>query len=170
MLRIAKDSDKDSVFEQVEKTLREKGISIQSKDDKRPWGGFIVIASGSLNDFLDLFFDDERLKKNRDSLPLSPKILIVEPHKRLSWQYHERRSEIWSVVSGEVGFISSNNDLQGPVVKKREGDLIKLKQGERHRLIGLDDWGIIAEIWQHTDPENPSNEEDIIRVDDDFGR
>jgi hypothetical protein len=34
----------------------------------------------------------------------------------------------------------------------------------------LDGWGIVAEIWRHTDVENPSNEEDIVRVQDDFGR
>ena len=39
-----------------------------------------------------------------------------------------------------------------------------------HRLVGLSNWGIIAEIWQHTDPEKPSDEEDIVRVQDDFGR
>jgi mannose-6-phosphate isomerase len=29
---------------------------------------------------------------------------------------------------------------------------------------------MIAEIWQHTDPENPSDENDIVRLQDDFGR
>ena len=50
------------------------------------------------------------------------------------------------------------------------GDVIQLKQGERHRLVGLDGWGIIAEIWRHTDEAKPSDEEDIVRVQDDFGR
>ena len=51
-----------------------------------------------------------------------------------------------------------------------EGDQIKLKQGERHRLIGLDEYCLVAEIWQHIDKNNPSNEDDIVRVQDDFGR
>ena len=51
-----------------------------------------------------------------------------------------------------------------------EGDQIVLQQGERHRLIGLDDFCVVAEIWQHTDANLPSDEEDIIRVQDDFGR
>ena len=51
-----------------------------------------------------------------------------------------------------------------------EGDQIILQQGERHRLIGLDDYSVVAEIWQHTDINHPSDEEDIIRVQDDFGR
>jgi len=64
----------------------------------------------------------------------------------------------------------SENDEEGPVETKKINDLISLQRGERHRLIGLDSWGIIAEIWQHTDFEHPSDEEDIIRVQDDFGR
>jgi hypothetical protein len=28
-----------------------------------------------------------------------------------------------------------------------------LQQGERHRLVGLEEWGVVAEIWQHTDAE-----------------
>ena len=52
----------------------------------------------------------------------------------------------------------------------KEGDQIHLKQGERHRLIGLKKQGLIAEIWLHTDPDHPSDEEDIVRVQDDFGR
>jgi hypothetical protein len=45
-----------------------------------------------------------------------------------------------------------------------------LKKGERHRLIGFETWGVVAEFWQHTDPTNPSNEEDIIRLQDDYSR
>ncbi len=51
-----------------------------------------------------------------------------------------------------------------------EGDQIILQQGERHRLIGLDDHCVVAEIWQHTDKNSPSDEYNIIRVQDDFGR
>ena len=48
-------------------------------------------------------------------------------------------------------------------------DVVQLKQGERHRLIGLDGWGIVAEIWRNTDIKNPSDENDIVRLKDDFG-
>ena len=51
-----------------------------------------------------------------------------------------------------------------------EGDQIILKQGERHRLIGLDETSVVAEIWQHTVPNHPSDEDGIIRVQDDFVR
>ena len=50
------------------------------------------------------------------------------------------------------------------------GDQLILKQGERHRLIGLNKTSVVAEIWQHTDATHPSDEDDIIRVQDDFGR
>jgi len=51
-----------------------------------------------------------------------------------------------------------------------EGDQIVLQQGERHRLIGLDDYCVGAEIWQHIDADHPSDGDDIIRVQDNFGR
>ena len=57
-----------------------------------------------------------------------------------------------------------------PMVILNEKDQIKLKQGERHRLIGLDNFGVVSEIWQHTDRDNPSDEEDIVRLSDDYGR
>ena len=50
-----------------------------------------------------------------------------------------------------------------------EGTQVRLNQEERHRLIGLSDFGIVAEIWQHTE-RIPSDEEDIVRVQDDFQR
>jgi mannose-6-phosphate isomerase-like protein (cupin superfamily) len=101
---------------------------------------------------------------------LSPKILVVSPGKRLSWQYHHRRAEIWRVISGQAGVKRSVNDEEGAIDVLNVGDTITLNQGERHRLIGLDDYTVIAEIWQHTDANNPSDEDDIVRVQDDFGR
>jgi hypothetical protein len=74
------------------------------------------------------------------------------------------------VVQGTVGIVRSDDDTEGEVVHYTEGQTIKLAQGERHRLVGLDADAIIAEIWQHTDASNPSNEDDIVRVQDDFGR
>ena len=101
---------------------------------------------------------------------LSPKILIVKPEARLSWQYQNRRAEIWQVFKGSVGIIKSDTDIENEMKVYNEGDQIILQQGERHRLIGLDDYCVVAEIWQHTDANHPSDEEDIIRVQDDFGR
>ena len=74
------------------------------------------------------------------------------------------------MVQGTVGIVRSDDDMEGEVVTYTEGQTIKLAQGERHRLVGLDADALIAEIWQHTDASNPSDESDIVRVQDDFGR
>ena len=69
-----------------------------------------------------------------------------------------------------AGIIRSNSDVENEMEVYNEGDQIVLQQGERHRLIGLNEASVVAEIWQHTDANHPSDEDDIIRVQDDFGR
>ena len=101
---------------------------------------------------------------------LSPKILIVAPYKRLSWQYHHRRAEIWRVIQGLAGVIRGNTDSENELEILNVGATVKLLQGERHRLVGLEDYVVVAEIWQHTSENDPSDEEDIVRVQDDLGR
>lgn len=147
-----------------------KNFTVIASDLTRPWGGFYVIDETQAQAFADAFFDGLDVKTLTIGGKLSPKILLVDAKQRLSWQYHNRRAEIWKVVSGEVGVIRSNTDEEGELVVYKEGSTIKLAQGERHRLVGLEDRAVIAEIWQHTDSENPSNEDDIVRVQDDFGR
>ena len=157
-------------FTQTEELIKSKGFKITSKDFERPWGGFLVIEENQAQDFYNQFFKGIDVDSLKISEKLSPKILIVKPNARLSWQYHHRRAEIWRVYKGECGIIRSKTDKENEMKTYVEGDQIKLKQGERHRLIGLDDYCLVAEIWQHTDINNPSNEEDIVRVQDDFGR
>ena len=157
-------------FSKIEQDLKQKGFSIDKQDTSRPWGGFFVIDEAQAEDFANHFFDGIDINELRISGKLSPKILVVAPQQRLSWQYHHRRAEIWKVIKGNVGVITSLTDEEGLLQELNPGSLIKLQQGERHRLLGLDDWGILAEIWQHTDLENPSDEDDIIRIQDDFGR
>ena len=169
-LHFSAEETKEIVFKNVESYLKEEGLKIINKDQNRPWGGFFVIDESQGDKFIDKYFSsipkDDILAGNK----ISPKILIVEPGKRLSWQFHHRRSEIWKVIGGHAGIISSLTDQQTELQEIYEDDIVELKQGERHRLVGLESWGIIAEIWQHTDKENPSDEEDIVRVEDDFGR
>lgn len=162
--------DKQKLFEETEKKLKAQGFSIVDQDRERPWGGFFVIDEEQAQEFADTYFDNMPVNELKISGKLSPKILIVEPEKRLSWQYHHRRAEIWKVIDGPVGVITSDTDEQGPLETYETGDLVRLRQGERHRLVGLDNWGVLAEIWQHTDAEHPSDEDDIVRVQDDFGR
>ena len=157
-------------FTQTEELIKSLGFRVVSKDFDRPWGGFLVIDEDQEQDFSNQFFKGINIEELKISGKLSPKILIVKPESRLSWQYHHRRAEIWRVYKGEVGIIRSDDDSQNEIEIYREGDQITLKQGERHRLIGLDNYGVVAEIWQHTDKNNPSDEQDIVRVQDDFGR
>ena len=157
-------------FQQIEKEVVSFGFEVISKDFERPWGGFLVINESQAQDFANKFFDFLNIDSLKIGGKLSPKILIVNPNSKLSWQYHKRRAEIWRVYKGKVGVSRSMNDIQNPKVILNEKDQIKLKQGERHRLIGLDDYAVISEIWQHTDHKNPSNEDDIVRISDDYGR
>lgn len=161
---------KQKLFNETEKKLRDQGFTVVEQDRKRPWGGFFVIDEKQAQKFSNTYFEGIPIENLKISGKLSPKILIVQPEQRLSWQYHHRRAEIWRVVDGPVGIITSNTDEQGPLKQYGPGDQITLHQGERHRLVGLDNWGKVAEIWQHTDPDNPSDEDDIVRVQDDFGR
>ena len=165
-----KSSDKAGIFKEVEKYLGDLKLGVVAKDQERPWGGFFVIDEGQAQQFGKLFFPEINLADLRISGKLSPKILLVQPEKRLSWQYHHRRAEIWRVIGGTAGVVTSFTDVEMEKVELKAGDTIRLKQGQRHRLIGLKAWGVIAEIWQHTDAANPSDENDIVRVQDDFGR
>ena len=157
----------------MQKTLEEiesKGFNVVDKDFERPWGGFLVIEEKQAQDFSNSFFNGMDVDDLKISGKLSPKILMVKSKSRLSWQYHFRREEIWSVYRGTVGVVVSDTDFEKEMIELRQGDQIKLKKEQRHRLIGLDDWAVIAEIWQHTEKDNPSDEDDIVRINDDYGR
>ena len=163
-------TDKQILFNETETMLAQSGFTIALQDKERPWGGFFVIDENQAGEFANLYFPEENIDELKITQRLSPKILMVAPHMRLSWQYHHRRAEIWKCIKGTVGVITSDTDEEQEQHTLHIDDVIKLKQGERHRLIGLQDWGIVAEIWQHTDETHPSDEDDIIRLEDDFGR
>jgi mannose-6-phosphate isomerase len=150
--------------------LKQLNFTIVTQDLLRPWGGFYVIDETQAAAFAKHFFPEEDFETLKISERLSPKILMVAPHKRLSWQYHHRRAEIWRCIDGEVAVATSHTNKEEEKHVLKLGDKIKLAQGQRHRLIGLDCWGIVAEIWQHTNAANPSDEDDIVRLQDDFGR
>lgn len=164
------ETTRSAIFADTEKTLTDAGFSITSRDENRPWGGFFVINEKEAPAFAKKYFEGIDVESLKISGKLSPKFLMVAPEKRLSWQYHHRRAEIWKVLSGRIGVVTSDTDAEGEVKEYEPGELITLKKGERHRLVGLSGWGVIAEIWQHTDPDQPSDEDDIVRVQDDFGR
>jgi len=155
---------------EIEQEIKSFGFEITSKDFQRPWGGFLVISEEQSQEFANQFFEGIDIENLKIGGKLSPKILVMKPNSKLSWQYHHRRAEIWGVYKGEVGVSRSFDNNQKPLKKLIPGDQIKLKKGERHRLITLNDYAVLAEIWQHTDPNNPSDENDIVRLSDDYGR
>ena len=157
-------------FQEIEKEITSFGFKIISRDFQRPWGGFLVINESQTQDFANKFFDGLNIDSLKADENLNSKILIIKPNSKLSWQYHLRRAEIWRVYKGNVGVSKSMDDNQKPMLILNEKDQIELKQGERHRLIGLNDFGVVLELWQHTDPNNPSDENDIVRLSDDYGR
>jgi len=163
-------NDKQTTFQKAAYMLAEHSFTVVKHDSERPWGGFYVIDETQAAAFAAHYFPEENFDALKITDKLSPKILMVAPGKRLSWQYHHRRAEIWKCIGGTAAVATSDSDEEAQQHILQVGDTIKLYQGKRHRLIGLDGWGIIAEIWQHTDAANPSDEDDIIRLQDDFGR
>ena len=161
---------KEERFNFVSDLLKQEKLAVKSFDFSRPWGGFFVLDEAQSDAFIETYFPTYKKEELMLGNKLSPKILVVEPGKRLSWQYHHRRAEIWRVVEGEVGVVMSDTDEETELNMFEPGDIIVLAQEQRHRLVGLKEWGVIAEIWQHTDPDHPSNEDDIVRLQDDFGR
>lgn len=163
-------SEKSRVEARVEALLTERGFSVAARDFEKPWGGYFVIPDEETPAFLKEFFPEEAGELEQSTEKLSPKILVVAPHLRLSWQYHDRRAELHKVVEGPVAYPLSETDEQTEPQTYQVGELVEIPQGTRHRLVGLQTWGVVAEIWKHTDPANPSNEADNHRVQDDFKR
>ncbi len=132
----------------------------------KPWGSTISIHPSCIEGFIRDFFPSENVGQEP-----SPRFLVVNAGSRLSWQKHQRRSELWRVVKGPIGIMRSMDDEQPAKYEIFEkGSLVHIEPDMRHRLIGLDEYGIIAEIWVHTDINNPSDANDITRLDDDYRR
>ena len=160
----------NDIFEVYHKILKSQKFKIIDKDTNKPWGGFLVISEDNAHDFSNIYFNGLNTDELKVSGKLSPKILIISPYKRLSWQYHHRRSEIWKVASGDIKVVTSHDDIERKEVYLKENDVINIYKGQRHRIVGTNDYAVVAEIWIHTDKDNPSDEDDIVRVQDDYGR
>ena len=159
-----------NIFNKTLEIIKLHKLKVVDKDIGRPWGGFFVIDEFDSQKFADIYFNGLNTEQLNVTGKLSPKILIIAPNKKLSWQYHHRRSEIWKLVRGEIKVITSHDDIERKEEILNEGDEIKLFKGERHRIIGTNDYAVVAEIWIHTDKGNPSDEDDIVRIQDDYGR
>ena len=85
------------VFSKIEQDIKSLNFIISSKDSNRPWGGFLVIKESQAQEFSNKFFEGLDIDTLKIAGKLNPKILIVKPNARLSWQYHSRRAEIWQI-------------------------------------------------------------------------
>ena len=161
-------ADKDLQYAKIRTLIQQYGFTVADEDLERPWGGFVRLANNDAERFIATYFPDVTFETYEN---LSPKYLIVAPEKRLSWQKHDRRAELWRVLEGPVGVKLSDTDEEPEETRTLgEGEIIQFDVNVRHRLIGLGGWGIVTEIWQHADGNNLSDESDIVRISDDFGR
>ncbi|TSA19713.1 MAG: cupin domain-containing protein, partial [Actinomycetales bacterium] len=90
------------------------------------------------------------------------KCIWVLPGKRLSYQRHEKRAEHWFIVSGTALVTHNGNEI-----KMQSGDTVDIAIGDLHRIenIGIDDV-VFIEIQSGS----YFGEDDIERIEDDFGR
>ena len=109
--------------------------------DERPWGSYTVLDDAP----------DHKVKR-----------IEVSPGKRLSYQRHSRRAEHWFVVQG-VGTVT----LDGKKVSVAAGTAIDIPTGAAHRIENPGDGPLVFIEVQHGDY---FGEDDIVRLEDDFGR
>lgn len=107
----------------------------------RPWGQFWVLE------------DRETHKVKR---------IEVTPGGRLSYQYHNHRSEVWTIISG-IATVT----LEGEVAHYGPGDVVNVPLKAKHRIAnnGTENL-IIIEVQLGT----YFGEDDIIRLQDDYQR
>lgn len=110
--------------------------------DRRPWGSFTVLDEG----------DGFKVKR-----------IEVLPEKRLSYQRHAHRAEHWFIVRGIAKVTLNGTDF---LVKA--GEAVDIPVGTAHRVEnpGAGETLIFIEI----QTGDYFGEDDIVRIEDDFGR
>jgi len=109
--------------------------------EERPWGYFSVLA------------EDAQHKLKR---------IVVYPGKRLSLQRHRRRDEHWMIVSGEARMT-----VDGREFTLLRGQSVDIPRGALHRVMNPGGTELVIVEVQTGDS---FDEDDIERIDDDFGR
>ncbi len=108
---------------------------------ERPWGRYEVLQEGAT---------------------YKVKSIHVLPGKRFSYQRHQKRSEHWYVTDG-TGEVT----LDGKVIKVSRGSIITVPQGCAHRMSNT---GESELIFIEVQTGSYFGEDDIERIEDDFGR
>lgn len=163
----------DDLIHDIEQKISAAGFEIVERNTDKPWGAYFRINSNQADEFVKDFFtglSPEEARLGIEGAELSPKILVVLPEQRLSWQYHDRRAERWCFLT-EGGYRKSADDTESERLTTEPGEVVQFQKGERHRLEGrADGLVVVAEIWQHSDVDAPSDEDDITRLLDDYIR
>jgi mannose-6-phosphate isomerase-like protein (cupin superfamily) len=89
------------------------------------------------------------------------KIITVDPHSRLSLQYHLGRSEVWLCLSG-AGEAVVGHQTQ----RLQSGSKVEINIGETHQLRNVGDKPLVVAEMQCGE----CDENDIVRIEDDYGR
>ena len=110
--------------------------------EERPWGKFIILDEG------------EGYKVKR---------IEVFPGKRLSYQKHAKRAEHWFIVAGQAR-VTLNDEL----IDLSAGDAIDIAVGAAHRVENPGETETCVFI--ETQTGTYFGEDDIVRLEDDFGR
>lgn len=164
---------KSSFVAAILRIINTSGYEVMEVNDQKPWGAYIRLKDNQADKFIKEFFPDlssETARLGVKNAKLSPKLLIIEPKQRLSWQYHSRRAERWSFLTDGAYYKSRTNN-EGKLKHVQTGDEVQFKCGERHRLVNnKNSYIVVAEIWQHTNPKALSDENDIVRLADDYQR
>lgn len=109
--------------------------------DRRPWGSYTVLE---------------------ETPTFKVKRIEVLPGKRLSYQKHAQRAEHWFVVAG-----TAKVTLDGNEITIQTGDSIDIPVGAAHRVENPgNDELIFIEVQRGT----YLGEDDIVRLQDDYGR
>lgn len=90
------------------------------------------------------------------------KEITVNPHQRLSYQKHFKRSEYWTIVKG-IASITLDEEM----IERQPGESIHIPVTAAHRIENKANTPLIfIEVQTGT----YFGEDDIIRLDDDYGR
>tara|TARA_Y100000114_G_scaffold32932_1_gene28307 strand:+ start:287 stop:634 length:348 start_codon:yes stop_codon:yes gene_type:complete len=109
--------------------------------ESRPWGMFEILL---------------------EAPECKVKRITVAPGQRLSYQYHTKRKETWTVIKGNLTIILDEEKLfRGP------GQSVKIPLGAKHRA-----WNETNELVQFIEVQTGTyfGEDDIIRIEDDYKR
>ena len=90
------------------------------------------------------------------------KVIVIETGRRLSLQYHERKDESVYVISGRLRLHLEDDAGVMTVRELGPGDSARVPVGRRHRFEAAER----VELIEVSTPEL----DDVIRVEDDFGR